>query len=76
MCVDHKVFLNLCDLYPKTAANLKYRALERREHMMRSYDVQSRLTHAMSNHKATAILRHKLLTKLETEGDAGNVLQK
>jgi len=30
MCIKKKVFLNLCELYPDTAENLRIRGLERR----------------------------------------------
>ena len=30
MCVEKRTFLDLCELYPKTAENLKMRGLERR----------------------------------------------
>jgi len=35
MCVEKKTLLNLCDLYPKTAENLKMRGLEKREVYMK-----------------------------------------
>lgn len=31
MCVHYKTFLEICELYPKTADNFKTRSLERRE---------------------------------------------
>lgn len=31
MCIDANVFLDLCELYPQTADDLKMRALERRQ---------------------------------------------
>ena len=34
MCVDRKVFLNLCDLFPVTAENLKERGLQKRLHYL------------------------------------------
>ena len=34
MCIDADVFLNLCELYPQTADDLKMRALERRQFFM------------------------------------------
>lgn len=30
MCVEKSVFMDLCQLYPKTAENLKMRGLEKR----------------------------------------------
>jgi hypothetical protein len=30
MCIDKKVFMNLCELFPRTASNLRFRGLERR----------------------------------------------
>jgi len=38
MCVHKGVVLNLCDLYPDTAKNLKVRALERREYHFYAID--------------------------------------
>jgi hypothetical protein len=35
MCIPDRLFLFLCDLYPHTGANLKYRALERRRNFMK-----------------------------------------
>ena len=34
MCVSKKVFLNLCELFPSTAENIKARSLERRAFFM------------------------------------------
>ena len=34
MCVNKKVFLNLCELYPLTGENIRIRSLERRSHFM------------------------------------------
>lgn len=34
MAVDKEVLLELCDLFPQTAENIKYRALERRTKFM------------------------------------------
>ena len=31
MCVDADVFLDMCELYPETANDLKVRSLERRQ---------------------------------------------
>ena len=31
MCVEKRTFLDLCELYPKTAEDLKVRALEKRQ---------------------------------------------
>ena len=39
MCIESKVFLNLCELYPRTATNLKYRALERREQVLKHFSL-------------------------------------
>lgn len=36
MCVSKKVFLNLCDLFPVTADNLKQRGLHKRLHYLRA----------------------------------------
>lgn len=36
MCVDRKVFLNLCDLFPVTQENLKERGLEKRLHYLKA----------------------------------------
>ena len=38
MCVTKKVFLNLCDLFPITAENLKERGLLKRLHYLRAME--------------------------------------
>jgi hypothetical protein len=38
MCVSKKVFMNLCDLFPVTADNLKQRALQKRLHYLRAME--------------------------------------
>jgi hypothetical protein len=43
MCIDKKVFTNLCDLYPKTANNLRFRGLERREAMLEQFSLTNKL---------------------------------
>jgi len=35
MCINSKVFLNICEMHPKTAKNLKLRSLERRHEIMK-----------------------------------------
>ena len=43
MCIDKKVFMNLCELYPKTASNLRFRGLERRQAMLNQFSLYNRL---------------------------------
>ncbi len=38
MCVDKKIFLNLCELYPVTAENLKNLSLRRRQHYLKGME--------------------------------------
>jgi hypothetical protein len=38
MCVSKKVFLNLCELFPITAENIKKRGLEKRLHYIRAME--------------------------------------
>lgn len=35
MCINSKIFLNICEMHPKTAKNLKLRSLERRHEIMK-----------------------------------------
>ena len=35
MCVRFKTFMEICSLYPKTAANFKVRSMERRKRMVK-----------------------------------------
>ena len=54
MCIEKKVFLNLCDLYPKTANNLKFRGLERREAILEQFTVSNRLVRTLASDKVGA----------------------
>ena len=38
MCVTRKVFMNLCDLFPVTAENLKVRGLHKRMHYLKAME--------------------------------------
>jgi len=40
MCLKKSKFLNLCSLYPRTAANFKLRALERRKRIADEIDIE------------------------------------
>ena len=51
MCIESKIFLRLCDLYPQTATNLKYRSLERREHMMNQFRMANRIKFSLLDPK-------------------------
>jgi len=66
MCIDSKVFLNLCELYPRTATNLKFRALERREQVMNHFKLTSRLKFNMlsQNNSWNKMASLRKLTKL------------
>lgn len=46
MCVSKKVFMNLCDLFPVTAENLKARGLQKRMHYLK---VMERLDNQKDN---------------------------
>jgi len=46
MCVSKKVFMNLCDLFPVTADNLKARGLQKRMHYLK---VMERLDNQKDN---------------------------
>ena len=35
MCLDSEKLLDLCELYPRTAQDMKYRALDRRAYFLR-----------------------------------------
>jgi hypothetical protein len=35
MCIKSNEFLEICDFYPRTKANFKFRALERRQKIMK-----------------------------------------
>lgn len=68
MCLDAKIFLNLCELYPKTATNLKFRSLERRQQIKSVFRAQKAKMLAMGNtmkstpNKALqSLLKHKIL---------------
>ena len=43
MCVSKKVFLNLCELFPVTAENLRHRALLRRLHFIQAMEKLDRV---------------------------------
>lgn len=40
MCISKKMFLNLCDLFPITASNLRSQALQRRHHFIKAMEKQ------------------------------------
>jgi hypothetical protein len=42
MCVDRKVFLNLCDLFPVTHENLRERGLQKRLHYIKTMRMQDK----------------------------------
>ena len=52
MCIDADVFLDLCELYPQTADDLKMRALERRQFFIDQL------------HKSEALRKRKNITGL------------
>jgi len=52
MCIDKKVFTNLCELYPKTANNLRFRGLERREAVLEQFSVSNKFKVNMMSAKA------------------------
>jgi hypothetical protein len=49
MCVHKKVFMNLCDLFPVTADNLKNRGLQKRIHYLKAME---RLDRTQPSYKA------------------------
>ena len=42
MCVDRKVFLNLCDLFPVTQENLRERGMQKRLHYLKAMKCQDK----------------------------------
>jgi len=42
MCIEKKLLLEFCDLFPQTAENIKRRALERRKRFMKQKNTNSR----------------------------------
>jgi len=60
MCVDRKVFLNLCDLFPVTQENLKDRGLQKRLHYLKA---MKRLDDGKKKHQK-ALQRSKKLDQV------------
>lgn len=42
MCLDGEKLLDLCELYPNTAKNVKYRSLDRRMYYLKHQQIQQR----------------------------------
>jgi len=42
MCIDEEDLLQLCELFPQTAENIKRKSLERRAHFMKQKNKNSR----------------------------------
>jgi len=62
MCVERKVFMNLCDLFPVTCDNLKDRGLHKRLHYLRAMKKLDDL-----NQSYKALNTQKRLEKIESE---------
>ena len=65
MCISKKVFLNLCELFPTTAENLRLLSLKRRFHFIKAMELQDMASPMKALHRSI-----KKRIKQRAEGDS------